>query len=225
MGTCQHRSLLALRALGTRTRGQESWGGGSPSQRSLAYAAKPAWPSPGEVHSLTISLALAGDLGHVAKPRSALGGLTPPTSRVMTGSKMWKASSRLPSTQERRKIGRRLPSSFWGCPELAQSSAHLQPPGGRLPPAHGAGGCTSEVPGPARGPGSRRGCGSPAPNIPGSGIKAMIQLLGSGCERRQRGVPGGACGGRRPRPTSSSRVTVFLQLCSRVVKLDVVGEL
>lgn len=29
----------------------------------------------------------------------------------------------------------------------------------------------------------------------------------------------------RPPPTSSSSVTVFLQLCSRVVKLDVVGEL
>lgn len=37
----------------------------------------------------------------------------------------------------------------------------------------------------------------------------------------------GGCGrgGHRPRPTSSSSVTVFLQLCSRVVKLDVVGEL
>lgn len=41
-------------------------------------------------------------------------------------------------------------------------------------------------------------------------------------------VPAGAPwagGGRgRPRPTSSSSVMVFLQLCIRVVKLDVVGE-
>lgn len=38
-----------------------------------------------------------------------------------------------------------------------------------------------------------------------------------GPRRRARGAPA--------RPTSSSSVTVFLQLCSRVVKLDVVGEL
>ena len=70
-------------------------------------------------------------------------------------------------------------------------------------------------------PGVPEGVWLPSPKHP----RLRNQLLGSGCERRQPGGPGGACGGRRPRPTSSSRVTVFLQLCSRVVKLDVVGEL
>lgn len=37
------------------------------------------------MHSLTISQSLAGDLGHVPWPPSALGGLPPPTSRVMKG--------------------------------------------------------------------------------------------------------------------------------------------
>lgn len=38
---------------------------------------------------------------------------------------MWKAQRRLPGTQEGCKTRRGLPSSSWGCPELAQSSPHL----------------------------------------------------------------------------------------------------
>lgn len=40
---------------------------------------------------------------------------------------MWKAQRKLPA-HEGCKIGRRLPSSSWGCPDLAQSSLHLRRP-------------------------------------------------------------------------------------------------
>lgn len=66
--------------------------------------------------------------------------------------------------------------------------------------------------------GSGGGVAPPAPNTP--------LLPSSGADHqtaRQRLRAGGGAG--PPGYTSSSSVTVFLQLCSRVVKLDVVGEL
>ena len=85
------------------------------------------------------------------------------------------------------------------------------------------------------GGGPAGGCGSPRPHTsPSSPARKSTQSNseaaaasgGSEVSRRAgRGPRRAARGGHRLRPTSSSSVTVFLQLCSRVVKLDVVGEL
>ena len=79
------------------------------------------------------------------------------------------------------------------------------------------------------------GCGSPrpltSPTSPArkstqSHCEAAAASRGSEASRRAgRGPRRAARGGHRPPPTSSSSVTVFLQLCSRVVKLEVVSEL
>lgn len=114
------------------------------------------------------------------------------------------APGRQPGTQ--RGCRQRGESLFYSPrPELAQffptlvpGLSSLQDPGkGRQPGQQGAGG------------GGRTHCrrGVWLPQTPGSPGPQPTQLPG------------------RRLLTSSSSVTVFLQLCSRVVKLDVVGEL
>lgn len=187
----------------------------------LCSSARLAEPSHGEGHSGTISRSLAGDLGRAASPPSALWGLTPLTSRGRTGSEGCGKSLAVghPRDKERTCL-----FFFLGYQELAPSSPRLQRPGQRSGGLH-----TSSPPLHLGAGGEGVGVGVWLPQPPH--IPPARKCSRSSCERGQRGAPAegpgspGGGGRRRPRPTSSSSVTVFLQLCSRVVKLDVVGEL
>lgn len=120
------------------------------------------------MHSLTISQSLAGDLGHVASPPSALGGLTPPTFRVMSGSQGCR-KSRADCLASRK--GARQGEDFPLLPQGVQSSLSPLPtssPRGSAPGQMGQGAAQPKSPihlG-ARGGVSRRGCGSPRPQHP-----------------------------------------------------------
>lgn len=248
---------ISLSTQGFRTRREESWGGGSPGLSPLSFLwdfstgprlcseACLAKPGLGELHSLTIAQSPTSDLGHRASPPSALGGLTPPTSRVMRGSQG--CGKRQEACLAPRKGAREGEDSPLLLPRAVQSPLSSLPTSSSG--GNGAGAAHPKSPdhlGARWAEGVPEGVWLPRPQHPhpprlGNRNNPTARRRPRGEAARhpsgRAGVPGwgpgaggggeegGMRGGHRPRPTSSSSVTVFLQLCSRVVKLDVVGEL
>lgn len=226
--------LFSPALFAVRTSKEESWGGENPSLsssflwdfstgpylrswvcgRGWAVETRIRCPSPSP---LLVTLATPLRL-------SALGGLMLPTWRVAGGLRRCGSAQQTarPSgnVQDRERTSpfrdpRIVQGSLSPLPRPVPGPGNPQDPGKAAHPGWG-GTCTSEAPRPRSlgqgrgGGGSQRGVAPPAPRL---GEQSQPAAAGGDRERPPA------------RPTSSSSVTVFLQLCSRVVKLDVVGEL